>query len=392
MISIEGARQQIVESVTIMPSETLEVSNALGRFTTTDIQASIDLPLFDASAMDGYVFSWGDYEGGMRLFPISGEMKAGDSSVQKCIPQTAMAIYTGAPIPQLADSVVMVEKCQQEGNYVRFPDGLSPHQHIRRKGEQIQKGEIAVPANFKLNASALSYLSALGITNIEVTSLPKITILTTGNEIISAGEDLKAGCIYESNGMALKSLFSQAVTHLHAKDEEAELLKQIEEALKTSDWLIITGGISAGKYDLVADCLAQAGVEKQFHKVNQKPGKPFYFGRKEQQLIFALPGNPAAVISCFYLYLYPAWQLAQGAKELGMKKIQLPLKDSFFNKGNRAQLLKAYTNLKEVSLLKGQGSHILHSFSRANALVHLPDKEQQYQEGDIVNVYLLPNV
>lgn len=392
MISIKEAQGHILNAVVNQPVEIISVENALGRWTASEVRAGIDLPLFDVSAMDGYVFRWSDYASGMRCFPLKGEMKAGGSINHICPEKSAMSIYTGAAVPQGADSVVMVEKCIEKDGIVQLPEGLDAFQHIRKKGEQICKGEQAIPAKFKLNAAALSYMSALGITEVAVRKQPLISVLTTGDELTPPGKELKSGAIYESNGMALKSLFPQEVRHLHAPDTPDGLLKAIENALEQSDWLILTGGISAGKYDLVAEALSKVGVQKQFHKVNQKPGKPFYFGTKDHQLLFALPGNPAAVISCFYLYLYPAWQAAQGAKAIGMKKMLLPLNTAFFNKGKRAQLLKANTDFQSVDLLKGQGSHILHSFAQANSLVHLPAEEKQYQVGDRVLTYLLPHV
>lgn len=392
MIDIATAKELILDSVSVMKSEKILVEDALGRVTSEAIYAPIDLPLFDVSAMDGFAFCWKDYQAGQRVFTIAEEAKAGAKKTQNCEEQTAIPIYTGAPLPQGADSVVMVEKCTEKGSKICFPEALKPYQHIRKQGEQIKKGTMAISSGFQLNPSALSYLAALGVTHVKVAQLPQISVLTTGDELVPAGEVLPRGSIYESNGMALKKLFSQEVTLLHAFDNKEHLKSQISKALKKSDWLVLTGGISAGKYDLVADCLSELRVKKHFHKVNQKPGKPFYFGTKGEKLVFALPGNPAAVISCFYCYLYPAWQSAQGLQNVGMKSVMLPLKSEVYNKGNRAQVLKSSTNLQLVEVLQGQGSHILHSFTQANCLVELPAIEKQYLKGEKVLTHILPDV
>lgn len=394
MISVEEAKNIVYNKTKTLSSERLAVLDAVGRITSENIISKINVPSFNNSAMDGFALKNADIEKGISEFKVIGEIKAGDNpnitiNSGECIP-----IYTGAPIPNGTDTIVMVEKTFLSNNIMMIEEGYQSKvgKHIRLEGEQIKHGEIALQKGLKITPSTASYLSAIGETTITVFSAPKVKIITTGNELIQAGEPLNFGQIYESNSTALISLLKEQrvtkITHKIAKDTSEYLFHTLSD-YNDFDLIILTGGISMGKYDLVADCLEKIGVEKAFHKVAQKPGKPLYFGTKENTLFFALPGNPAAVITSYYEYIYPTIKKMMGFENTQLKTIRLPLLDDVKIKSNRSNFLKGKLEEDGVRVLFGQDSHILSSFAIADCLIYLPKGIELWRKGEKVEVHIL---
>ena len=204
---------------------------------------------------------------------------------------------------------------------------------------------------------------------------------------------MQKGQVYESNTVMLKSALNNIDIEpevLFLLDDLDQTILAIQNALQNSDMLILSGGISVGDYDFVKPALEANGVEELFYKVKQKPGKPLFFGKKEDKLIFALPGNPAAALNCFYIYVQSAINIQVGNLVPFLAKATLPINQSYKKKSGRAEFLKAYNNGVVVDLLEGQGSDVLLSFAKANCLVFLSDEIDVVEQGDIVEVHLLP--
>ncbi|NJM79121.1 MAG: molybdopterin molybdotransferase MoeA [Flavobacterium sp.] len=289
----------------------------------------------------------------------------------------------------------MQEKVIVKENKITIANAISINNNIRPEGEQVKKGELALKKDTKLNPASIGYLSSLGITTVSVYKKPTIAIVSTGNEIIEAHQPLAYGQIYESNSKMLQSALYNLNFYdvsLHKiEDDYIKTYETLKELLNDNDLVLIFGGISVGDYDYVGKALKALEVEELFYKVQQKPGKPLFFGKKEQCLVFALPGNPAAALTCFYVYVYIALQKIMGKTTIELPRIQAKSISVFHKNGDRPQFLKAFYSNDEVTILEGQSSAMLQTFALSNALVFMPENIDNIAVNDLVNVILLPN-
>ena len=256
----------------------------------------------------------------------------------------------------------------------------------------MRKDDLALAKGSLLNAAAIGFLSMLGITEVQVFLRPRVNILVTGNELVKPGQKLDHGQIYESNSaMLLAALHKESIvaTCHPVPDDLNATLTAISGALQSCDILVLSGGISVGDHDHVGKALIRSGVKPLFYKVKQKPGKPLFFGRIGQKLVFALPGNPAASLSCYYQYVRTAIRRMQNHPEPTQTILKLPLSGPFINKGDRAQFLKAIVVHSKVELLGAQSSAMLSSFAKADGLVYIPSEVDELKTGDLVEVHLL---
>jgi molybdopterin molybdotransferase len=391
MISVEKALEIVSNnSNPTKKSKGINLSDALGYVLFEDVFSPIHMPPFRQSAMDGYALHVHD----SNTYTIIGEVKAGDGHQPTLKPGEAVRIFTGAPVPYTANAVMMQEKTSIENKFLRLESQAKQNENIRPLGEQVFKDQIALKKGTKLNAAAIAFLTSLGITQVKVYNKPSIAIVVTGNELAKAGESLKYGQIYESNAImlssALKHLGYQKVSTHKVSDNYDKTLQLLDEVISTSDVVLVSGGISVGDYDFVGKALEELGVTEFFYKVNQKPGKPLFFGKKEDKIIFALPGNPAASLSCFYVYVISALERLSGNVNFSFNRIQAFSTSNYIKKGNRGQFLKAIYKNGRVEILEGQNSSMLHTFALANALVYLPESAKSITKNDQVEVILLP--
>ncbi|MCB0727514.1 MAG: molybdopterin molybdotransferase MoeA [Ignavibacteriae bacterium] len=396
MLSVNQAKKILFENVKKLSAVKRSVSEVSGYVSADNIKSPVDLPLFDQSAMDGFAvnFEPGRLNKEKIYFDIAGEIKAGDKPFGRLKKNTAVYIYTGAAVPVNTTCVVMQEKTEVENGKVYIQtDALLKGSNIRYKGSQIKKGKSALQKGFLLNPGAIGFLCSMGINNIRVTRKPTVSVLSTGNELQSSGIKLTPGKIYDSNSVMLKTAVNdngfETSSVNSVEDDKKKLSKYISGMLTSSDVLIISGGISVGKYDLVRGILESYGVKELFYKVSQKPGKPLYAGKLKDKIIFALPGNPAASLVCFYEYVLPVLRKMSGYSEFELKKEMLPLAQNYEVKGIRDLFLKAYSSDGKVKILEGQGSDILRTFAEANALVYIKAGDRVISKGDLVETHLL---
>ena len=214
------------------------------------------------------------------------------------------------------------------------------------------------------------------------------------NELVPAGQSLNYGQIYESNATmllsALKSLGYNNTTVYKVDDNYQNTVDTLQNAISKNDMIIVSGGISVGDYDFVGDALKELQVEQFFYKVKQKPGKPLFFGKKENTYVFALPGNPAAALSCFYIYVYSTLQRLSGQTNFELTKVKAKSTLAYTKKGERAQFLKATYNNGNITILEGQNSSMLHTFAIANALAYIPEDLYNVNIDDHLEVIMLP--
>ncbi|AJR04096.1 molybdopterin molybdotransferase MoeA [Siansivirga zeaxanthinifaciens] len=391
MIIIESALNIIKANTTPLLKETKkQVEKAGGYKLCKDVYAPINMPPFRQSAMDGYAVCLHD----KQIYNVIDEIKAGDNHQPILKKGDAVRIFTGAPVPDTANCVIMQEKVMVNGKSIKITDPMNLQDNIRSIGEQVKKGQVALKKDTKLTPAAIGYLSSLGITEVAVYKKPQIAIITTGNELVEAGTYLEYGQIYESNSkMLLSALYSlkfYEVTIHNIKDDYQQTVKALSKVIENNDLLLITGGISVGDYDFVGKALAELKVEELFYKVKQKPGKPFFFGKKESTLVFALPGNPAASLTCFYMYVYVSLQKLINNEREDLQRVQAKSASKFIKRGDRPQFLKAIYNNGNVEILEGQSSAMQQTFALSNALVFVSEEQTKIKINDIVETILLP--
>ncbi len=391
MIAINEALDLVKTKCSPLLKETTKpLEKAGGYKLSTNIYAPINMPPFRQSAMDGYALNWHD----KLTYTVIGEIKAGDNHQPILKKGEAVRIFTGAPVPDTANTVVMQEKVSSTDNTIKLDDSVEIYTNIRTIGEQVKKSQLALAKDTKLTPAAIGYLSSLGIKEVKVYQKPKIAILTTGNELIEPGLHLEYGQIYESNSkMLLSTLYSLKfydVNIYKVKDDYNETLNTLDKVIKEHDLVIISGGISVGDYDFVGQALNALQVEEHFYKVKQKPGKPLFFGTKNDTYVFALPGNPAASLTCFYIYVFTALQRLMGNEFYKLPRIQAKSESLFKKHGDRPQFLKATYNGNSVTILEGQSSSMLQTYAICNALVFIPEELSKIKVGDFVEVILLP--
>ena len=390
MIQVSEAKELIIKNGITSRIEELPLLEALGCILARDVTAGIDTPPFHQSAMDGYAFSYENWDKKSNL-SVVGEIQTGNYSSERLKANQAVRIFTGAPIPLGGDTVVMQEKVLVDNKAIKVLDeNISEGGNVRPKGSQTKKGEIALKKGQLLTPAGISYLAGIGISKVSVFAKPRVSIIATGKELVQAGNEISKGKIFESNAIglvaALHQLNIQPVSVELVDDVEEEIEQAISNQLQ-SDILILTGGVSVGDYDLVPASLEKCGVQKVFHKIKQKPGKPIYFGKYQQTLVFALPGNPAAVMSCFYEYVVLA--ISHFTQKKYYKTLDLPLTKDFSKKPGLTYFLKGKTGEADVSILDSQLSYLLNSFAVADCLVVLDEEKEHFKKGDLVPVSMI---
>ena len=391
MITVEKAKELVNQNVFPLDVVEINVVDALGCYLSEDIVAPIAVPSFNQSAMDGYAFSFASRN---KNLPIVEEIAAGDTRKLELKSTEAVRIFTGSHVPVSCDTVVMQELTEiVEGKLIVKDIGLKRGGNIRFKGSQIEKGSVALEKGTEINAASIGFLATLGITKVKVYQSPKVTIIATGDELVKPGNQLEVGQIFESNTFMLKAAFTKMnilPKIILVEDKMDSTQKAVSEALANNELLILSGGISVGDYDFVKEALEINGVEKVFYKVKQKPGKPLYFGKTNKSIVFALPGNPAAALTCFYQYVSAAIHLMKGAEHSSLSQLNLPLSKNLIKKEGRAVFYKASTDFKTVTILEGQGSDVLKSFSLANCFVYVKPEITSLNKNDSVEVHLIP--
>lgn len=393
MISVTEAKTLVLEQAIHLPAVKRSLSQAAGLVLAEDIYASINIPAYAQSSMDGYAFSFKDWKEKQPL-KIKGMMAAGSSDDVVLTPGTAVRIFTGAPVPTGADTVVMQEKIRLENDSLLIEDNaLQQGLNVRIKGSEIKAGELAAAKDALLTPAVIGFLAGIGVDEVLVYPLPVISIIVTGNELQKPGQPLQPGQVYESNSFSLKAALQQLNiidVKVHASEDKLEtVMAVLKEALQQSDIIFLTGGVSVGEYDFVAEAAKQTGVEKVFHKIKQRPGKPLFFGKKENKLVFGLPGNPASVLTCFYEYVEPA--LRKIAKQkTGLIITQAPLAVPFKKAAGLTHFLKGYYDGKTVIPLHAQESYRLSSFAKANCLVKIEEAVTKCEKDEMIEIHLLP--
>ena len=331
----------------------------------------------------------------VQVFTSTGEMAAGAAERLNIAEGQAVRIFTGAPLPGGANTVVMQEKVEVANGKVMLRDtGLQQFQNVREQGSEIKAGSLAMSKGTFLSPAAIGFLGTIGVAEVDITPAPSVCLILTGNELQDPGKALAFGQVYEANSAMLSAALKQcgvsALKIIHVTDDLRLLQQAIGAALEHADMVLLTGGVSVGDYDFVVAAANNVGVQQCFHRIKQKPGKPLYFGVKDQRIVFGLPGNPSSVLTCFYEYVLPAIGNMMG-KTLGLRTSKATLTHSYVKVAGLRHFLKGHVVEGNVTPLHAQESYRLHSYAGANCLIVLDEDGTAYNAGDEVEVHLIPD-
>ncbi len=359
------------------------LSDATGRVLARSVFSDIDLPPFRKSAMDGYAVHSSDFEGGEARLTRLGESRAGEPFDASVPPGSCIAIYTGAEVPDDCDSVVKGERTGQEGGSVILEDPAADGQDICPRREDLRDGQAPLQAGPRLGPAMVSLLASVGCEPVPVVERPRVAILTTGDELISPADRPARGQIREGNTFHLAALAraagAEVVYRGIVRDTREGLIETFRETLESCDVLITTGGVSMGKYDLVGEALEAIGVEKVFHKVAIKPGKPVWFGVAGDKLVFGLPGNPVSCWVGHEVFVRPALAKLSGLQESSWVEtlrrgtwVGEPTKKNDREQHIPARVAQNEAGVDELARVRWQSSADLVGLSSAEALVVIP--------------------
>ncbi len=401
MIQFNEALNIILDSVYQLEGEKADILDSAGRIIFTDILSDINIPPFNNSAMDGYAVRSGDLkdasgENPVRL-EITGEIQAGINNEKLNVGSgQAVRIMTGAPMPQEADAVIPVEDTSEENRTVLVYRDLKENANVRFAGEDISRGQRVLKRGDILRSADTGLLASLNCREVDLFRRPKVAIISTGDEIVDIGEEIKPGQIRNSNAYTLQQEIKRyrgVPDYLGIAKDDKEETKSLFRKGFQNDIVITTGGVSMGKYDYVKDVMKELGVDIKIETVRMKPGKPMVFGTLGRKLFFGLPGNPVSTLISFNEFVRPAILKMMGASGLEKPHISAVADDDIRKKAGRRNFIRGYFTLSNgnfhVSTTGPQGSGILRSMSEANCLIILPSDVEQVKKGESVTIELL---
>ena len=391
MISEEKAREKIISAVAPLPATEVSLADALDRFAANDRFATIPLPPFDNSAMDGYAVIANSAGKNARL-KIVGEQPAGVSKNLSLSAGKTIRIFTGAPMPTGADAVVMQEETQREGDFVLIQaEQISVGDFVRKAGADLAVGQQILKRGDWLRPAMLGLLASQGIESVRVGAQPRVAIVTTGDELAPPGQQLRPGEIFDSNGLMLASLSAktgmEVVMRRHCPDTFDTLCTTLRDAVH-QDAVIISGGVSVGEHDLVREALREIGAEIDLWRVSVKPGKPFLFGKRGRCLIFGLPGNPVSTFVTFLVFVRPALLQMMGAIDLSLPRADARLIHEIAGDERRPHYFRGKLADGAFGVIGRQESHAIFGLARANALLRVRP-EARLSAGSEVEVLLI---
>jgi molybdopterin molybdotransferase len=402
-VSVVVAQKKILNATAPLGTEFVPLVEASGRILYEDIISDIDIPPFHNSAMDGFAVRHVDTIGAapdnMITLSVHGEMQAGGGFSNLSVGESAaVRIMTGAQLPSGADAVIPVEYIKEDAanGTIAISSELKSFENIRFAGEDIKTGQNVLKKGTRLSSAQVGLLAALNRSEVPVFARPRVAIISTGDEIVEVGEELRPGTIRNSNAYTLYSEVKKynGVPHYLgiAKDSMNTVKDKFLQAFE-HDIVISTGGVSLGKYDFVKEVLVELGVEIIIETLKMKPGKPMIFGIRNHTLVFGLPGNPVSTMVSFLEFVRPALLKMSGAERLKKPEVYAVADDNIRKKAGRMEFLRGYFFLRDgeihVATTGPQGSGILRSMSEANCLIVMPENSEGFVKGDRVIIQLI---
>ncbi len=396
MLSFKDARQLVIAQTsghaTTRPTLSLPVSDALGYILAQEVRSDRDYPPFDRSTRDGYAVRATEAQQGASI-RCAGEIKAGDTVSEPLTPGTCVQIMTGAAIPPGADAVVMIEFTRRENETVTFDRATQSRQNFVPRGSEARSGDLVLPPGLRLGFAELAVAAQVGATSLRCHKKPRVAILSTGDEVVPITETPGPFHIRNSNTISLSAQIRLAggepVPLINAMDRTGDLSAKIQQGLR-EDILVLSGGVSMGKYDLVEPVLKGMGAEFFFDAVALRPGKPTVFGRCGNTWLFGLPGNPVSTMVTFQLFVIPAIDILNGAPARSLPLLQATLAEPVQEKPGLTHFLPSRLEWQaqspQVLRVPWQGSGDISALTRANCFLVVPADRPDIPAGEKVSV------
>lgn len=400
MLTVREALDRVLAETQRLPVQEVPVGEGVGRILAEDVVATRDVPAWDNSAMDGYAVRAADTASGEAALRVLEVIGAGSVPTQRVEAGTASAIMTGAPVPEGADAIVMVEDSDgsQQGE-VHLLGVAEPGQHIRRRGEDIRAGTTLLEAGTRLGPAGLGHAASQGVARLVVSRRPVVAILSTGDEVVPPGEPIGPGQLFSSNNASLAGLVVQAGGIPRdfgtAPDDLGAIRDRLAACIAEADCVLTTGGVSVGEFDFVKDAFEQVGVPMGFWRVSMKPGKPLAFGvaqRGDTKVpVFGLPGNPVSCMVNFLQFVRPRLLTAMGASHPYLPVLHARAGEDLRIRPGRLSFVRVALERRGEQIFArftgNQSSGVLTSMVRAHGLAILDGDGAR--EGDLVQVQLL---
>ncbi|HAY3541987.1 TPA: molybdopterin molybdotransferase MoeA [Elizabethkingia anophelis] len=394
MINVQQAEDIILSQYQDYGKESIAYQLALGRVLAEDILADRDLPPFDRPTVDGIAIRFTSYEKGNRTFAIKAVQSAGEASVAIDSEDQCIEIMTGAALDSTVDTVIRYEDITVSNGIATINIDIRKGQNIHLKGKDKSAGEVLVKANQVITPAIIGIAASVGKTSLWVKKLPKIAVISTGDEMISPELAPTAFQLRRSNGITIQSVLEKykiAADHLHLNDNYNEIKNELIRCIAQYDVLLMSGGVSMGKFDYLPQVCEEVGIEKLFHKIKQRPGKPFWFGKsRNQKLVFAFPGNPVSVFMCLHRYFIPWLEKSLGIPQssplyaiLG-NDIEFPFSLQYFAQvklqiNEQGQLI--------ANIVDTNGSGDFSYLAETDAFVELPLEQNIFRKGEVYKIW-----
>jgi molybdopterin molybdotransferase len=399
MITVPEADVLILSNIASFGIEEVPFMSAQGRVLAQDIYADRPIPPFDRVTMDGIAISFSSFQRGLRRFRVAATMAAGDEAVLLESSEDCVEIMTGCALPSGADTIVRYEDVTVEGGVATIKtDTIKQGANLHRKASDKQSGEVVVHAGTIVDDAVVSMAASVGAAILKVRKLPTVLVVSTGDELVDIGEIPTPFQIRRSNSYTISSVLKRlgiAAEQMHVNDNESAIENLLDTALANYDVLLLSGGVSMGKYDHLPATLQRKGVTEVFHKVQQRPGKPFWFGTSEKgTTVFAFPGNPVSAFLCLHRYFLPWLRASGGLKQpahfavLGADVTFVPSLQYFLqvvvSQEDNGQLV--------AQPLHGNGSGDFSNLLQANAFIELPADRSDFAAGEIFRIWPFKNI
>jgi molybdopterin molybdotransferase len=390
MITVEEALKIVHTHLGNWGTEEIFLDESLGRILQEEIVADRDFPPFNRVTMDGIGLSFDQFEKGQRVFEIKGVAPAGGLQMELQDPSSCLEVMTGATVPIGVDAVVCYEDLEiHEGKATVMLSNLNRDQNIHFKGSDRHQGTVILSPGKCISASEVGVCATVGKNKISVSRLPKTLIVSSGDELVNIDQTPLSHQIRRSNvyriATVLKSYQIQPTT-MHLSDDYDEIVKRLESEMTHYDLILLSGGVSAGKFDYLPEALSAIGVKKMFHKVKQRPGKPFWFGKKEDKLVFAFPGNPVSSFMCAQQYFKPWLDHSLQSFEMPLPWAEL-VEDVYFKPDLtyflEVKIVFHSSGKIKAHPVKGNGSGDLANLVDADAFIQLPSGRSNFLKGEI---------
>ncbi|MFH5886050.1 molybdopterin molybdotransferase MoeA [Halalkalibaculum sp. DA3122] len=399
MIPVKEA-EEIINSITLdTGAEQVPVSEATGRVLRESITSDRDLPPFDRVMMDGIAIRFDQWKQGRRSFPIAGLQKAGAPRQTLRNGVHCLEVMTGAILPGNTDTVIRYEDLEiteKDGSAIATiqKPPKARRQNIHAKGTNRAGGTLIVEEGTVLSSAEIGVAATVGMPQVKVSSPPRVAVISTGDELVGIDQQPLPHQIRGSNSYTLAAALRELgikARLFHLDDDKEEIADKLGGLLSQFDLLILSGGISRGKLDYIPEMLEQNSVERLFHKVRQRPGKPFWFGRSEQAVVFALPGNPVSTFTCYYRYICPWLKRQLGMQEEKQPVAQLTEDYTFEKKLTyflQVKISQSPEGIMQATPVKGKGSSDLANLCRADGLLELPEEKNLFSREESFSLYL----